>query len=274
MIQPVEITFDTNCSQRIALPSRRAGHPQELYLEKLDAGIRAGLIHPFFADISLLESIPRKERKRWFTSAMRPKVILQTFEPTEFKASGVQLANSTYSFDTTPIVISTELQDEILAALNMGFRFIRVQRIMFSADSGTFGVTFPISKQLSKNDIDVVQHRIEEALAEIESREVGSGYVRRLSKENKLADTSLRDISDLLAFADSDNPKVVKAVGEWADGDLVAAHYGYGHKFLCTLDDGSGLGKHAIFNQVNRSWLNSMGIEIVDPEELVKLLEL
>jgi hypothetical protein len=69
---------------------------------------------------------------------------------------------------------------------------------------------------------------------------------------------------------------VGRAVAEWADGDSVAAHYGYRNDFFCTLDAGKGEGKRgdpAVLDAANRAWLSAdYGIQFITIAELAKKL--
>ena|SRR5208282_6933263 len=70
--------------------------------------------------------------------------------------------------------------------------------------------------------------------------------------------------------------EVARAVAEWADGDSVAAHYGYENEFFCTLDAGKGeskCGDPAILDADNRAWLTEQyGIQFVTIGELARKL--
>ena len=66
---------------------------------------------------------------------------------------------------------------------------------------------------------------------------------------------------------------VKRAVAEWADGDSVAAHIGYGIDFFCTEDSGKSAGANSIFNVENRAWLNQhFDVKIITLSELAKMV--
>lgn len=67
---------------------------------------------------------------------------------------------------------------------------------------------------------------------------------------------------------------VHKAINEWADGDAVAAHAGYGNDLFCTNDLGKGAGESSVLHPKNRAWLQSdYGIVFVTTLELAQRLE-
>jgi hypothetical protein len=67
----------------------------------------------------------------------------------------------------------------------------------------------------------------------------------------------------------SERKKVAEAIREWADGDSVAAHYGFGMKLFCSEDFGGQT--RSVLNDQNRHWLHeSFGIEFVTLSELAR----
>ena len=74
----------------------------------------------------------------------------------------------------------------------------------------------------------------------------------------------------------SDGPerkKVKAAINEWADGDAIAGHVGYGNDFFCTHDHGKNAGLQSALHPTNRTWLKeTFGIEFVTLSELAERL--
>ena len=72
---------------------------------------------------------------------------------------------------------------------------------------------------------------------------------------------------------DTERKAVHKAINEWADGDAVAAHVGYGNDLFCTNDLGKGAGERSVLHPKNRAWLQSdYGIVFVTTLELAQRL--
>jgi hypothetical protein len=67
---------------------------------------------------------------------------------------------------------------------------------------------------------------------------------------------------------------VTKAVAEWADGEIVAAHYGHGIDFLCCEDfNKNNSSGPSIFDCVNRAWLTEeFGVRFVTVAQLAGLV--
>jgi hypothetical protein len=67
----------------------------------------------------------------------------------------------------------------------------------------------------------------------------------------------------------TDARKVARAFAEWADGDSVAAHYGYANDLFCTEDRAVRAGRHSVMHPAQRSWLRRVyGVEFVNIAEL------
>src|SRR5438132_1682584 len=66
------------------------------------------------------------------------------------------------------------------------------------------------------------------------------------------------------ANSPGDLTKVGRAVAEWADGDSVAAHYGYANELFCTQDRAARAGRRSVMHPAQRSWLHRVyGVEFV-----------
>ncbi|MEJ0050182.1 MAG: hypothetical protein WDN02_03025 [Methylovirgula sp.] len=62
------------------------------------------------------------------------------------------------------------------------------------------------------------------------------------------------------------------AIAEWADGDSVAAHYGYGLDLFCTHDTGKNASGASILDAANRKWLSEThGVRFVTLSELAEI---
>lgn len=65
--------------------------------------------------------------------------------------------------------------------------------------------------------------------------------------------------------------KVAEAIREWADGDSVAAHYGFGMKLFCSDDFRKNSAGRSVLDHDNRQWLSTkFGIEFVTLTDLAQ----
>ena len=116
--------------------------------------------------------------------------------------------------------------------------------------------------------------RYDSIAAAIEAR--GSGFARVLKVAPSLSPVANSPGGigriDPASFP-RDMTKVARAIAEWADGDCVAAHYGYANDLFCTQDRAARAGRHSVMHPAQRSWLHRVyGIEFVGIAELAARL--
>jgi hypothetical protein len=71
----------------------------------------------------------------------------------------------------------------------------------------------------------------------------------------------------------AERKKVRLAVNEWADGEALAAHAGYGNDLFCTDDRGGDLGDRSILHPSHHAWLSEThGVIFVNVAELAERL--
>src|SRR5262249_27342037 len=67
----------------------------------------------------------------------------------------------------------------------------------------------------------------------------------------------------------TDAEKVAKAINEWADGDSIASHYGFGIEMFCSDDYGKNAPSPSVLDREHRKWLaDEFGIQFVTLAEL------
>jgi hypothetical protein len=63
--------------------------------------------------------------------------------------------------------------------------------------------------------------------------------------------------------------KVALAINEWADGDSIASHYGFGIETFCSDDFGKHAAGPSVFDSEHRKWLaDEFGVQFVTLAEL------
>jgi hypothetical protein len=103
---------------------------------------------------------------------------------------------------------------------------------------------------------------------EITGRHAGQWDAAQLGMEQVKRMRGPHPILWLQGLPLADENKVKRAVAEWADGDSVAAHYGFGIQLFCTDDVGSRKPK-SVLAADNRKWLSEKyGIEFVTLKQL------
>jgi hypothetical protein len=70
-----------------------------------------------------------------------------------------------------------------------------------------------------------------------------------------------------------ESKQVVEAIAEWADGESVIRHIGYGNNYFCTSDKGNSTKGASIFDDYHRKWLEcEFGVKFVTPKELSEII--
>ncbi|MCU1312744.1 MAG: hypothetical protein JWM54_501 [Acidobacteriaceae bacterium] len=95
-------------------------------------------------------------------------------------------------------------------------------------------------------------------LQTIEQRGVGAAALAALDEELRKPNSE----------SDAENT-FASAMGEWADGDSIAAHIAYGNDVFCTHDRSKSAGRKSILDADNREWLaERYNVEFATIEEL------
>jgi hypothetical protein len=256
------VTFDSNIWEVIVLPEKLAVHPRRAELQIIRDHILSGQITPFISDVIFtLEAIRTKDR-----AATIRDVRLRTRKTESHSDSGLKISiNINADFSHHP-GLNDHLRKALAAALPMGFKLIKVNRIGFPM------VEAHLYKNPSEKPEPPKSHQI---FQDFDEAGIGSAHAKRRGNELKSTNNLLRDRAPLLAFAESRSPEdddlVSKIVAEWADGDSVIAHYEYDHDFFCTLDEGKSTPLASVLDSSRRPWLlQNYGIKIVSPAELVQ----
>lgn len=235
----ITVTFDSNVWENIVDPNKRAG---QLIYERLHKAIVDQRIKPYFSEvIANIEAIPSGDRKRHFAQyKLRPENE-KDYELHEY------------------------LKENLEKAIALGFRFLSCPRVGATSHS-----------LVENNKADDESHSLKERQERtfecgrfIENLGAGKGKIHtRLDGDsnNGLVIQSARDTS-------LSDKQYSKDIGEWADGDAIASHYGYGIDYFCTNDTASGAGTKSVFYADNVKELkDQFDIEIVSPADLEGLI--
>jgi len=116
--------------------------------------------------------------------------------------------------------------------------------------------------------------RYEAMAAAIEARGLGFARVLKVAPSRSHGPDAPSGLGSVdRASSPGDLTKVGRAVAEWADGDSVAAHYGYANDLFCTQDRAARAGRYSVMHPAQRSWLHRVyGIEFVGIAELAARL--
>ena len=246
------VSFDSNVWERI-VDERKRSTEADVYTAMYDL-IRAGKIIPhFFEGIATMESIPRKGRKDFYGNFRAGFVVVVDGEvvSSEPGSGGPQ--------------ITDYLNENVPRAIDIGFRFMRLPRI------GAPSLNIPEHWWASDSNYPAAerQRRSFECARFIESLGAGKGKLMKATHTSPGGIVQKAKNDTLLT-----GKQLANGVGEWADGDALAAHYGYGVDYFCTNDTASGAGCSSVFAKQNLQQLEAKyKVNVVSPEELVAILQ-
>jgi hypothetical protein len=248
----VSVTFDSNVWENIVDEEKR-NNSAPIYTQMLDL-IKTGMIQPyFFEGLATMEVVKKSDRKSYIAN---------------YKA-GFSMSidgEEMWSQEGSKGPEVSEYLDKVVPhAISLGFRFTRFPRI----GAPLLNIPEKYWAPDEKHSIGERQKRSFECARFIESLGAGKAVVMNqlgagnggLIQKTKV-DTSISD------------KRFAKAVGEWADGDALAANYGYGIDYFCTNDRASGAGASSIFHPANLQQLEQKyPINVVSPDELARRLK-
>ncbi len=260
---PLTVTFDTNTFDKVSRPALYPNDPGHVAMVEVHDALNRGDIQGFICDTALtLEGIGVNHRATVFGGTIA-------------RSSFAQVSEDTFSITITPEQpdrrpVHPKQAERFRAAFGLGIKLLGAPRVaMPRAEDQFYVVDDPekLERRLSRY-FDLGQ--------KIESH--GLGCARAMALATRLARgtvppgpwfQSLGNARDI-----HETREVGRAIAEWADGDSVAAHYGYGNVFFCTLDAGKGESKRgdpAILDADNRLWLTAQyGVQFVTISELAR----
>ena len=164
--------------------------------------------------------------------------------------------------------------ERLRAAQSLGMKALIGPRYLGnSLPSRSFGDDF-YENYACAVDLIAGSDRTHEVDAALRQRGLGRARVVQLGLDYSERDSAPGEIwmqGIGRARNDTERKAVHRAINEWADGDAVAAHAGYGNDLFCTNDFGRGDGEKSVLHRKNRAWLQSdYGLVFVTMLELAE----
>ena len=256
-------TFDSNVWRRVVSPHRFPQDPAGPAIQAIYTAIREGQLAGFIAETVLtLEAVKRAVR-RDFLDEYTPSVDVVERPGSPGLTFGVQIGPDSSAWPGMHPMLLQHFSD----ALSLGMQVLRAPRI-----GGIVNPEIDPNCYVKESPEDATQRqeRTFEAMRRIEARGAGIATVQRLMAvvaPGQVWHTALSRVpeSQIQRFAD--------AIAEWADGDAVAAHIGYGCDYFVTEDKAESAGSAATLAPGNRSWLSAdFGVQFVTTRELAAQL--
>ncbi len=268
----MRVTFDTNTYRPVAEPERFTNHPDYPLFVDINNAIKAGRITPFVCEaLFTIEAIMKVDRASYLADR-RPKSEIEETTTPEGNAHASVTIGPDHSQHPGLSVRETERLEN---ALKLGFRIL-VQPRIGTPRPEPIRLDLHPDRFTADTDINARQEKFGAVVRAIEARGVGFTKAKALGERarrraNRPA-TWFELLNDDRYFNDDERKELAAAVGEWVDGDNVAAHVAYNNDIFCT-EDVAGKGRPSIMNTDNRAWLfSTYGVQFATAIELHALL--
>lgn len=268
----MKVLFDTNTWQLVLEPGRFPKNENYSYAQKIHDAVKTGIIEPFICEtVVTLEAIPKGQRSAYLEKRSRDVVKFHELESKDNRTISmrVEIGGDTEAHPGMKPI----LKDKLKAAFEFGFKHIPVSRI------GT-------ARPSDFSEFDRYRARFEyKTEAEFHERNNKQGEVSRAIEVQGYGREPLKliaqRIQDRMGWKNrpwyeglnrprdvQEDKEIDKAFAEWADGDTVAVHVGYGLDIICTQDKAKGA-NNSIFGQSGREWLKQQyDVEIQNLKDL------
>lgn len=268
----LSVTFDTNTLENVLDPERdQAREFRDDYLQIRQA-IEKGQIRGFFSDTWItLEGIETKNRSPIFGS--RHLVTSSKSSDNSTDSMSIKITIGT-KMERSPLHAEHEAAKN--ASLTLGLKalkgpprlgdnfFMKDERSNFYAEISVDDFV-KCSEKASEADIAIARRSMDSGInvGRSAAQYLGLEYLEKNNLTNCLWYEGLRY---------APKGKVKKAVAEWADGENIIRHIGYGIDIFCSRDMGK---KASILDVTHRQWLSeNYGVVFCSPSELTQKIML
>lgn len=263
---PLTVTFDSNTLDAVVFP-RSAQRENGPFGAIVRDAIQDGRIRGFFSEtIITLEGIEREDRAAVLGET---QVVV---EATSVEIKPGPSVSFTFSVGSQHIrqPLTVKALARVQGALELDIRPLRTAARWVGYHANTYPLFEPPG---GMPELLRCLDKVNEMTTAITTRGLGQAKALELglhfSKRDDVSTPELWLQGLGRARNKSERNKVYKATREWADGDSIAAHHGFGMQLFCSEDVGrSG---HSILDGDNRKWLSEeFGIEFVTLAQLAQ----
>lgn len=243
---PLTVTFDTNTLASVVTPEtaqRGTGPCGDI----VRAAIRSGHVQGFFSEtLVILEGVRGKDRA---------DVLGRTRLVSKASSASKNQISLTVGVSHVREALDPRFSDRVQAGLALGMRALRTAaRIgghhLHDENCPLFEPHGEMPELLRCMD------GVNEMTTKIAERGLGQAVAVKLgiefSERDGMVNPELFLQGPGRARDDSELEAVTKAVAEWADGDSVAAHYGFGMQWFCSDDFGKNAPGPSVLDCINR----------------------
>jgi hypothetical protein len=262
---PLTVTFDTNALNDVVFPeTSQRGASGTANGTKVRAAVQAGVIQGFFSEtLVTLEGIQRKDRA---------EVVGSTGLESSTACTGENTIQMSFNVVQDRKPLDSQFSEMVQGAKSLGLRALRAPArlgwVRTRDEDGTFfAPDGPMIEHLGRMD------KVNDMATAIAVR--GLGYAKAVELGRKFADCDNASNPEFWfkGLLGASRRQVKLALNEWADGDSVAAHYGYGIDLFCSEDFGKNTSGTSVLDNNNQKWLNEeFGIQFVTLAKLADMV--
>lgn len=268
---PLTVTFDTNTLDSVISPhtTQRAGERESAAI--VHAALKTDRILGFFSEALITIEGIRKRQRSEILGKTRVFVATSADDSSEH---AVGLRFSVGMRHAVRPALDSQASARVQGALDLG-----MQTLWTPARIGHSHVdpqTYPMFRyDEGLPTFTRYMDDVNTMAANIEARGVGRSVAVELGRR-----FSTRDGVDTPELwlqglgrtrTNAERQKVAAAISEWADGDSIAAHYGFGIQLFCSEDFGRASKGRSVLDDENRKWLtDSFGISFVRLRDLAQ----
>ena len=266
MSKQIRITFDSNVWRPIVSPSTFPNDPDTGHFQIIRQAVQQNLALGYLSETTFtLEAIQKTSRKEFFGGyKMKTESTVEEMKDGSIRMRMV-ISPDPSRHATNNSYLSKHLKD----ALALNFKLLKCARIAGVRNPDLQPTDYASDDRFSVSER---QERLGKCSRSIETQGWGIKHIKNIG--NKFANGGAW-MDGIGSAPTTEDGIIAKAVAEWADGDAVAAHYGYGNDYFCTRDNGKAAGASSVLSQPNQAWLSQeYKIQIVSPSELAKTLAL
>jgi hypothetical protein len=261
---PLRVTFDTGALDDMLWPERAKQPTDPADATRVRAAVQAGVIQGFFSEtLVTLEGIKNEDRV---------DVLGSTQLQSQSTSNGPNTTTLSISVVQDRKPLPPKFVRRIQAARNLRMRALMVPRLLVDGvcakdDDGTLFEP--------PGDLGQFVAKATHLRSEIGARDIGHAVAVKLGLQLSARDGvsewwfhGLKRAKDI-----QECRQVERAVAEWADGDSIASHYGYGIDLFCSKDFGKSASGSSVLDCDNRKWLEEeFGIQFVTLAKLAGMV--
>ncbi len=267
----MRVTFDSNTLDRAVRPERFPKDPRQAEYLKIHDALSRGVIKGYFCEtLVIIEGVQKRDRAQVFASTR----LRSELQPETVRPGGITSIPINFKVEQQRPPLSPEMVARVRAALGLGFRILGTPRIGLPVIDDPSHTLFAI--ELDNDALSKRLDRYFDTAAAVEGRGLGITQVQGLAAKFAQRDDATEHWFHSLVRAKNihEENAAKRACAEWADGDSIAAHVGYGIDLFCSEDKGKSAGGIAsVLDAENRAWLTATyGVKFITLTELAAMV--